>query len=595
MDIEKQSRFTQFVSVLLDKQQGFEGEIRRHYEDLLRSSEQREIRYQSLHRDFYRLQVDVRTMRENQRFVDAITDKAEEARQEEWDRMYPWILLPWIIILAYVLFRALVIVVTNLAAACARAPKVHFVPVSEPQRGSPFVETNGTFQNEAYVSGSDYVPCKIYPAFQCGVYHAKDRVDGQLRVIYRGCAFWAGDYLWSNLHVVGSDPEQVVYLVNQNDETKIVELKAGDFEQLGELDAVAIPHEKLAKKFNVLGLRKATAASALLKGTQIAKIHSRGAYTMGVLSPSFDNYGSIIYAGSSTHGYSGAPYFNNNMIYGLHVGSCQKGVGYDMAYLVSIADKAFKVTKEDSWDDFLADVDDYCARTKKKIRYQQSSWDPSEWRFELRGYIHTFNLANDDYKKVTWDYFEDWADSEEVKNHRKNKHQEENAIPVLSTIVHQDVQKHGLHNDDVDGLPEGVQKVPDVLVPDKPVEITVAVVKEPLVEVKQVFQDEPISEPSVIPTAEEIGKMTLAAMEERFKQLELLLLNRLSCQVQDPRTMPGPTLTPAPPAEVLPNTSPVIKPASKRQRDLEKRMLKQYGIDLQAITRVDGQSTPKKT
>lgn len=70
------------------------------------------------------------------------------------------------------------------------------------------------------------------------------------------------------------------------------------------------------------------------------KIVSQGKSSLGDLLVAEEDFGRVKYMGSTRRGFSGAPYFTNGMIFGMHTGCRSFNIGYDAAFLTFLVKNA---------------------------------------------------------------------------------------------------------------------------------------------------------------------------------------------------------------------------------------------------------------
>lgn len=283
-----------------------------------------------------------------------------------------------------------------------------------------------TFQKEAIQPGSPLVPVTTWPKFICKVYGVdKDDVS---KINYLGLAFRAGhsdqDYLFTAYHVLDAAPGKIVRLMHPTDSSYTVEVEKDLFKILSIDVAVLEMTPVLSSKLN---LSKATAPKCLLDGKMFANLYGRTNYTTGILRRDKESMGAVNYIGSSIKGFSGSPYVLNRSVYGLHIGShSQAGFGYDIDYMLTAADKAFKVKipkvvlpdgteidPENSEDYVLEEI----VRRGKSVKYQNYGLDEIKLVYNGKMYI----LDREDIQKHNklWDYLDTeakWSDGIDLEN-----------------------------------------------------------------------------------------------------------------------------------------------------------------------------------
>lgn len=90
----------------------------------------------------------------------------------------------------------------------------------------------------------------------------------------------------------------------------------------------------------------------------------------------------VTFEGSAIKGTSGAPYYMNNGVYGLHVGCTSSIVGYSAPYVLALVRNEFFVKKKDT-DSYLMEQ---CIKKGRKFRYK-STGISDLWAVELSGWV----------------------------------------------------------------------------------------------------------------------------------------------------------------------------------------------------------------
>lgn len=117
------------------------------------------------------------------------------------------------------------------------------------------------------------------------------------------------------------------------------------------------------------GMKSAKLSKVALTAGQreMVMVHNGVQASMGPVTES-SAFGFCDYGGSTSKGFSGSPYYVNNMVLGMHVGAGAVNYGYEAAYLTQYLD-----SKESSEEWFLAKV-----RRGAGHKWRQSPFDPDE-------------------------------------------------------------------------------------------------------------------------------------------------------------------------------------------------------------------------
>lgn len=93
----------------------------------------------------------------------------------------------------------------------------------------------------------------------------------------------------------------------------------------------------------------------------------------------------IALGGSTIRGFSGAPYYLNKTIFGMHLGGSVENLGYEGAYLLSVLRPSKTIVrKQESSDDWLIEQ----AERNLRFDYERSPYDPDEYRVKMNGRYH---------------------------------------------------------------------------------------------------------------------------------------------------------------------------------------------------------------
>lgn len=160
-------------------------------------------------------------------------------------------------------------------------------------------------------------------------------------------------------------------------------LERGDFYFLdGDLALYKISQKQTQK----LGLRKAKLSPVAIGHNSglMAQVVAFGYRSFGFLN-CFEQFGYCCYGGSTLKGFSGAPYYLNKIVYGMHLGGSNDNLGYESAYLRSVLRPSKTIVKtHEGSDDWLLEQ----AEKGKEFTYERSPYDPDEYRIKLHGRYH---------------------------------------------------------------------------------------------------------------------------------------------------------------------------------------------------------------
>lgn len=221
----------------------------------------------------------------------------------------------------------------------------------------------------------------VMPKFQCEIHGSR----GGSEFHVRGQGFRTETGICTAAHVV-SDLDEIKIVVGdkfvilpKNEETE------DDFLQL-EGDLMMIFLED--KHFGILGMTKPKlSALAVTEGSGLmAQVVACGQRSMGFLTPLEDKFGYIEYQGSTVGGFSGAPYYVNNIVFGMHLGGHVANIGYDAAYLRSLLNPSKRTIKEDGLAYVGEDSEEWLneqIERSENFQWSQSPFSPDEYRVKI--------------------------------------------------------------------------------------------------------------------------------------------------------------------------------------------------------------------
>nr|UUG74057.1 MAG: hypothetical protein 1 [Wenzhou sobemo-like virus 3] len=242
------------------------------------------------------------------------------------------------------------------------------------------------YRPERYMEGSESVKTFVKPGFQVFLYG----YDGK-SYRYVGSGFRYRDYLVTSLHVI--DDYKCIQIRKLRSEGKGFEILRDDF-TTGQCDltwALVDPRE-----WSKLGV-----STAKLVATTPAKIQASVndglQLTQGNVSK-LPVFGYVSYSGSTWPGFSGAPYYVNNHVYAMHVGSGGVNLGISGSYIHAL------LRLEDSQDFVLQDIK--ATAKQRRFNARVSPTDPLERLVEYNGRMYIFD--REDIADV--EQYLDWND-----------------------------------------------------------------------------------------------------------------------------------------------------------------------------------------
>lgn len=243
---------------------------------------------------------------------------------------------------------------------------------------------------EKAMPGSAFVRADALPAFQAAV---MELVDGAWREV--GQCFRLNMAVVTARHVVKEDSGRV----RLQSARGMLEIEANRFLEVDDYTdlAYAVLDEK---EWARLGLAKAKLSPAAANGEQVLFVSTQTSMerTAGCLTLASELFGYVRYTGSTRAGFSGAPYFMGNKVYGMHLGASSENIGYDAGYILM----KLRCLTEASTDYFEKLVENARRRGRKLV--VRNTGDPDMVEVFVKG--HYVRLDRD----VLDGYGEDPAD-----------------------------------------------------------------------------------------------------------------------------------------------------------------------------------------
>lgn len=221
---------------------------------------------------------------------------------------------------------------------------------------------------ERVMPGSFFHQTTGCPKFQADVY----TLSGD-KMVPRGQGFLTkGEWFVTAHHVLGDDIDLVLKTVHGE-----VVISRQRFQQREGDIAVA---RLTAQERGSLQLAQAKLygyAQSSTTGTMV-NVQAFGKQSIGTLKH-HEAFGFVTYTGSTIPGFSGAPYYFGNIVYGMHTGGMAQNIGYESAYL----DMLFRSSEEDSAE-WLIET----AERGMRFEYDRSPYDPDEYRVIMGDRYH---------------------------------------------------------------------------------------------------------------------------------------------------------------------------------------------------------------
>lgn len=244
---------------------------------------------------------------------------------------------------------------------------------------SRLVQGDQYYMPEKAMPNSKFEHTKVLPPFQAMIMAS---TDGK---IYHnmGQCFWIEEGILTAAHVI----EGFDFLNIYRDEEHNIDVKPEVF-QIGDGDyAICREPSMITQK---VGLAKAKLSRIAIEedaGLSV-NITAMDKRTIGFLSR-HPQFGYVSYNGSTTKGFSGAPYYFGRTVFGMHLGSDSKNMGYDGAFLRSelrpskVIKRQTGIRTEDSADWLFEQTQRY-----DDFEYTRSPFNPDEYKIRVGGMYH---------------------------------------------------------------------------------------------------------------------------------------------------------------------------------------------------------------
>lgn len=183
-----------------------------------------------------------------------------------------------------------------------------------------------SYSGEKYQAGSDYYPSTL-PPFQLVLSVRRKDGDGWDLI---GHAYRMGNYLVTANHVVVDHSD-----IRVSGKGGYVDISVDAFKDHGYDIALANLTSSL---WVSTGAKCATIPKMGLGYRQVVGIFGREQASNGVLAE-YTTIPYLMYQGSTMAGFSGAPYYVGNTVYGLHVGAAQQNLAIDSNFIESLVRK----------------------------------------------------------------------------------------------------------------------------------------------------------------------------------------------------------------------------------------------------------------
>jgi len=278
------------------------------------------------------------------------------------------------------------------------------------------------------------------PAFQARIWIL---FEGEYRPI--GHLFRCGnkqvDWLVTAAHNVTNFKSGKAFLQDSNGVE--LDFDFGGFQFIDGVDVAVKPYNITAS--NGFSMTKAKMADRISQRSEMVKIVGTNGNSMGPLRHDEDIFGQVVVSASTAKGFSGAPYYTNKTVYGVHYGAfAEKNVGYDITYVLAL----FLAAETDYWYQKYVALDSDEVKAVKKTRrvdgddvllrldgaykrISQKEYDLWEQLYELESYEEAGSSDEPRRQKV----YGVEKELEQVRKKKEKKQQYEEECVDTSTFV----------------------------------------------------------------------------------------------------------------------------------------------------------------
>lgn len=191
---------------------------------------------------------------------------------------------------------------------------------------------------EKMVPGNPLIRTVEVPKFQASL---MEYIDGKWCEV--GQCFRVGTVLLTAVHVVDGKAERLRIQSARG----MLEIESHRFRPVDdEADLAYVLLDE--REFTRLGLAKAklVAAGGDGRAASYVTVQTSTEKSTGAVQVASDLFGYVRYLGSTKPGFSGAPYYLGNNVYGMHLGAAVDNLGYDGSYLACKIKRFFEDSTE---------------------------------------------------------------------------------------------------------------------------------------------------------------------------------------------------------------------------------------------------------
>jgi hypothetical protein len=236
------------------------------------------------------------------------------------------------------------------------------------------------------------------PPFQARIWVLFEGEHKAIGHLFR-CGNKQVDWLVTAAHNVANFADTKAFLQDsKGNETEF------DFNGFEFVDGVDVAVKPYTMKTNSSGfsLTKANVAERISQRSEMVKIVGTNGNSIGPLRHDDNIFGQVVVDASTAKGFSGAPYYTNKTVFGVHYGAfADKNVGYDITYVLAI----FRTAETDYWYQKYMSLDDSELREARASR-----------RIEGDNVVIRFDGS---YKRISQKEYDYWEQLNELESYEE--------------------------------------------------------------------------------------------------------------------------------------------------------------------------------
>lgn len=221
--------------------------------------------------------------------------------------------------------------------------------------------------------------------------------------MFAGCGTRVGDYCLTATHVIEGHTQ--IRLKNPNASIDV------DIKNLRSIDNDISWFQVDARSWSKLSVVTAKIPKIGISNNTFVNVASRGQKSIGLLK-NHPAFGMLLYQGSTTSGFSGAPYYLGSNIFGVHVGAGSLNVGVDIQYIFAVMLRYEQDYTPEATEDYVFEEMRKQSKKGAKFAYQVSPFSREEILVRVSGKVYLldttshpdiYDYLDNDAKADMWD------------------------------------------------------------------------------------------------------------------------------------------------------------------------------------------------